>query len=61
MGVEKMSVSLEEDVGQAGSHDVVDAHVALMARQDDVLVTSDPRDLGDLLRARPAEVHVHVC
>ncbi len=38
--------------GAAGIHDVVDAHVALLAGAGDRVLTSDPQDLGRLLRAR---------
>ncbi|MEO5680117.1 MAG: PIN domain-containing protein [Acidimicrobiales bacterium] len=57
----QVSRRLGELCAAAGSNDVVDAHVALLARHDDVLVTSDPKDLGVLLRARGADVHVHAC
>ena len=47
-----------ELLGQAGSADVVDAHVALMVAPADIVLTSDPGDIRALLRARgvPARV-----
>jgi hypothetical protein len=47
-----------ELLGRAGSADVVDAHVALLAAPEDVVLTSDPADIRTLLRARgvPARV-----
>jgi len=39
-------------LGQAGSADVVDAHVALLASAADVILTSDPDDIRALLQAR---------
>lgn len=36
----------------SGTADVVDAHVALLAGRDDVVLTSDPGDIGRLLAAR---------
>ena len=41
--------------------DVVDAHVALLARDGDTLVTSDPGDLGRLLDATKAKVRLTAC
>jgi hypothetical protein len=50
---------LGELLAQAGSADVVDAHVALMAAPADLVLTSDPDDIRMLLQARrvPARVH----
>lgn len=47
-----------ELLSEAGSADVVDAHVALIAAAADLVLTSDPRDIRALLRARriPARV-----
>jgi hypothetical protein len=47
-----------ELLGQAGSADVVDGHVALLVSRADVVLTSDPGDIRVLLRARgvPARV-----
>jgi hypothetical protein len=47
-----------ELLARAGSADVVDAHVALLAAPTDVVLTSDPDDIRALLAARgvPARV-----
>jgi hypothetical protein len=45
-------------IGQAGTRDVVDAALVLLAEDGDEIVTSDPKDLG-LLAAR-ADLHVDV-
>lgn len=47
-----------ELLAQAGSADVVDAHVALLAVPADVVLTGDPGDMRALLQARgvPARV-----
>jgi len=42
----------------AGSADVVDAHVALMAAQADLILTSDPGDIRKLLQARGVSARV---
>lgn len=39
-------------LGRSGTSDVVDAHVAWLARPGDVVLTSDPDDLTRLLEAR---------
>lgn len=36
---------------RAGSTDVVDAHVALLAGRGDIVLSSDPENLGSLIRA----------
>ena len=38
--------------GLARTHDVVDAHVALMVDEGDHVLTSDPDDIGHLLAVR---------
>jgi hypothetical protein len=45
-------------LARAGSADVVDAHVALLTAPADVVLTSDPDDIGALLQVRgvPARV-----
>jgi hypothetical protein len=43
------------------SDDVVDAHVAVLARDGDVLVTSDPGDLRRLLGAVGTRVELTTC
>jgi hypothetical protein len=47
-----------ELLAQAGSSDIVDAHVALMAAPADLILTSDPGDIRKLLQVRgvPARV-----
>jgi hypothetical protein len=47
-----------ELLGQAGSADVVDGHVALLVCRANVVLTSDPGDIRVLLQARgvPARV-----
>jgi hypothetical protein len=39
--------------------DVVDGHVALLARPGDRVVTSDPDDLGRLLKTRGIRADIH--
>jgi len=59
-------VPLGEDDGKrigellalAGSTDVVDAHVALMAAHADLVLTSDPGDIRKLLQARGVSARV---
>jgi uncharacterized protein YaiI (UPF0178 family) len=41
-----------ELLGVTRTHDVVDAHVALLAHSEDTLLTSDPGELSRLLDAR---------
>lgn len=47
--------------GAASTADVVDAHVALLTRNDDVVLTSDLDDLRRLLRGRGISAHVQLC
>ncbi len=47
--------------GEAASSDVIDAHVALLARADDVVLTSDAADLRRLLRVRGSTAYVRSC
>jgi len=47
-----------ELLARAGSADVVDAHVALLTTPADVVLTSDPDDIGALLRARGVRARV---
>jgi hypothetical protein len=47
-----------ELLGQAGSADVVDGHVALLVSRADVVLTSDPGDIRVLLQARGVPAHV---
>jgi hypothetical protein len=46
---------------KAGSSDVIDAHVALLAGDEDVVVTSDADDLRALLAARGSAAAVWRC
>ena len=46
---------------RAGSSDVVDAHLTLLARDGDVLVTSDSTDLRRLLRATGSSARLQPC
>ncbi|MCW2863631.1 MAG: hypothetical protein JWP48_5339 [Actinoallomurus sp.] len=43
----------------SGTSDVVDGHVALLAGPGDRVVTSDPGDLGRLLKTRGVRVDIH--
>jgi len=62
VGIEALGKDDGKRIGEllalAGSADVVDAHVALMTAPADLVLTSDPGDIGDLLQARrvPARV-----
>ena len=47
--------------GAMGTDDVADAHLALLATHGDVVVTSDPDDLGSLLRALGTRAEVRRC
>jgi hypothetical protein len=62
IGIEPMSRDdgqrIGELLGQAGSADVVDAHVALLVARGDLALTSDPDDIGALLRARAVPARV---
>lgn len=46
---------------EARSSDVVDAHVALLAHDDDILLTTDPGDLRRLLDARSSSAELRGC
>jgi hypothetical protein len=47
-----------ELLARAGSADVVDAHVALLAAPADLVLTSDPDDIRALLQARTVPARV---
>lgn len=47
-----------ELLGEAGSADVIDAHVALLAAAADLVLTSDPGDIRALLDARGVAARV---
>jgi hypothetical protein len=44
-----------------GATDVIDGHVALLAHDHDVVLTSDVYDIKALLRARGCDAHVMSC
>ena len=62
VGIEALAKDDGRRIGEllalAASTDVVDAHVALMAAHADLILTSDSRDIRQLLQARgvPARV-----
>ena len=62
LGIEALGQEDGKRIGEllarAGSADVVDAHVALLAATADLVLTSDPGDIRALLQARtiPARV-----
>ena len=64
VGIEPLSKDdgrrIGELLAQAGSPDVVDAHVALMAAPADLILTSDPGDIRKLLRARAVSARVQL-
>jgi len=47
--------------GEAALNDIVDAHVAVLAHDDDVVLTGDVGDLRRLLRARGSRADVRRC
>lgn len=62
VGIEPLSRDDGKRIGEllarAGSADVIDAHVALLAAPADVVLTSGPGDIRALLRARGVAVRV---
>lgn len=64
MGVEAIALTepvarqLGELLARCGSADVVDAHVAMLCRTGDTVLTSDPDDLQRLLVHHSAEVRI---
>ncbi len=62
ISVSPLDLSLGKQIGQllanAGTSDVVDAHVALLAQDGDRVLTSDPNDIRDLLKARKVRAQV---
>jgi hypothetical protein len=62
VGIEPLSKDdgrrIGELLAQAGSSDVVDAHVALMTAPADLVLTSDPNDIRKLLRVRGVSARV---
>jgi hypothetical protein len=61
-GVEPLGSDDGKEIGEllrrAGSADVIDAHVALLAAPADVVLTGDPGDIRALLRARGVAARV---
>lgn len=57
----RMSRAAGEVCGSTGTADVIDAHVALLVHDGDVIVTSDANDLRRLLRARGVAADVRRC
>ncbi|MGI5125466.1 hypothetical protein ACQEVB_01500 [Pseudonocardia sp. CA-107938] len=63
-GVESIGIApddarpLGELLGRSGTVDVVDAHIALLARPGDVILTSDPKDLAHLMAVREVRVRI---
>ncbi|MGH9102964.1 MAG: hypothetical protein ACRDYD_08295 [Acidimicrobiales bacterium] len=45
-------------LGRSATADVVDGHLGLIVLQDDTVLTSDPDDVGRLLRARSVAARV---
>jgi hypothetical protein len=62
VGIEALGKDDGKRIGEllalAGSADVVDAHVALMAANADLVLTSDPVDIRKLLQARKISARV---
>jgi hypothetical protein len=46
-------------LGQADSDDIADAALCQLARDGDTVLTSDPRDIAQLLQASGTRAHVH--
>lgn len=62
VGLDRLTSRTTGDLcGVARTTDVVDAHVALLTRDGDVLLTSDVDDLGHLLRARRVRAEIVHC
>jgi len=57
----RMSRLTGELCGTATTADVVDSHVALLVRDDDVVLTSDVDDLRSLLHTRGVNAQVRRC
>ena len=62
VGIEALGSNDGQRIGEllarAGTADVVDAHVALLAAPADVVLTSDPDDIRALLQARAVAARV---
>jgi hypothetical protein len=65
VGIEALGKDDGRRIGEllalAPSTDVVDAHVALMAANTDLILTSDPSDIRQLLQARGVSARVQAC
>ena len=65
VGIEALGKDDGRRIGEllalAASTDVVDAHVALMAANTDLILTSDPSDIRQLLQARGVSARVQAC
>lgn len=57
----RMSRATGELCGATKTTDVIDAHVALLSRDGDVVLTSDANDVRRLLRARGVNAQVIRC
>jgi len=57
----RISRAIGELCGAATAANVVDAHVALLVRDDDVVLTNDVDDLRGLLRTRGVSAHLRRC
>jgi len=58
---DRMSRVTGDLCGSSKTADVVDAHVALLVRDRDVVLTSDVEDLRRLLRTRGVSAHLKRC
>jgi hypothetical protein len=62
VGIEALARDDGKRIGEllamSGSANVVDAHVALMTRHADLVLTSDPGDIGTLLQVRKVTAQV---
>ena len=65
VGIEALGKDDGRRIGEllalAASTDVVDAHVSLMAANTDLILTSDPSDIRQLLQARGVSARVQAC
>jgi hypothetical protein len=57
----RRSRPLGELCGLAGTNDVIDAHVAVLAGDHDTILTSDPTDLDRLLRSAGCPARTRRC
>jgi hypothetical protein len=65
VGIEALGKDDGRRIGEllalAASTDVVDAHVALMAAHADLILTSDPGDIRQLMQARGVSARIQAC